>query len=193
MRSKQKLAIFASGTGSNYDAIHEAIQTGELEAELVLLVCDRPQALVIKKAADNGLPVFVFNPRDYSTKADFEAEIVKQLKKAAVEWIILAGYMRLIGTVLLECFEGRIINIHPSLLPAFPGLDAIGQAFDAGVKVSGVTIHYVDAGMDTGQIIAQQAVAIKPNMTRPALQSAIQLVEHELYPRTIQQLLTQGE
>ncbi|MFD2655905.1 phosphoribosylglycinamide formyltransferase [Gracilibacillus thailandensis] len=188
-----KLAVFASGTGSNYDAIIEATKNGTLEAEVALLVCDKPNAKVIEKAKQNGTPAFVFDPKQYRNKQMFEAKIVEVLQEEKIDWIILAGYMRLIGDTLLHPFDGKIINIHPSLLPAFPGLDAIGQAFDAGVKVSGVTVHYVDSGMDTGKIIAQQAVDVEDGMTREELQKAIQQVEHQLYPATIQKLITRGE
>ncbi|PWU66707.1 phosphoribosylglycinamide formyltransferase [Gracilibacillus dipsosauri] len=191
--SKAKLAVFASGTGSNYDAIIEATQNGKLDAEVVLLVCDKPNAKVLDKARVNQTPLFVFDPKQYASKEMFEAKIVEVLQEKEIDWIILAGYMRLIGNTLLAPFEGKIINIHPSLLPAFPGLDAVGQAFTAGVKVSGVTIHYVDSGMDTGKIIAQDAVHIKEGMTQEDLQQAIQRVEHKLYPETIQQLILKGE
>ncbi|WP_054860926.1 phosphoribosylglycinamide formyltransferase [Gracilibacillus sp. JCM 18860] len=190
--SKAKLAVFASGTGSNYDAIIEATQNGKLDAEVVLLVCDKPNAKVLDKARVNQTPLFVFDPKQYASKEMFEAKIVEVLQEKEIDWIILAGYMRLIGNTLLAPFEGKIINIHPSLLPAFPGLDAVGQAFTAGVKVSGVTIHYVDSGMDTGKIIAQDAVHIKEGMTQEDLQQAIQRVEHKLYPETIQQLILKG-
>ncbi|MFC4401693.1 phosphoribosylglycinamide formyltransferase [Gracilibacillus xinjiangensis] len=190
---KAKLAVFASGTGSNYDAIIEAINKGTLDAEVTLLVCDRPKARVVEKAKRNGTPSFVFDPKQYAKKEMFESKIVEILKEAEIDLVILAGYMRLIGKTLLQPFEGKIINIHPSLLPSFPGLDAIGQAFNAGVKVSGVTVHYVDAGMDTGKIIAQDIVNITDEMTREELQNEIQKVEHKLYPETIQKLISRGE
>ncbi|QGH33247.1 phosphoribosylglycinamide formyltransferase [Gracilibacillus salitolerans] len=188
-----KLAVFASGTGSNYNAIVEAVKNGTLDAEVSVLVCDKPNAEVVEKAKLNGTPAFVFDPKQYRNKQMFEAKIVEVLQEEKIDLIILAGYMRMIGKTLLRPFEGKIINIHPSLLPSFPGLDAIGQAFDAGVKVSGVTVHYVDAGMDTGKIIAQQAVDVQDGSSRDELQHAIQQVEHQLYPATIQKLITRGE
>src|SRR5690625_1853344 len=184
--SKQRIAMFASGTGSNYEAIME---TKDLTCEVVLLVCDQPDAHVIEKANKYGTPTFVFNVADYENRAAYEKEIVEQLKKANVEWIFFAGYMRLIGPTLLNEYEGSIVNIHPSLLPKFPGLDAIGQAFKAGVNETGVTIHYVDAGMDTGPIIAQETVPITTEDTLVTLKEKIQAVEHKLYPHTICQLL----
>lgn len=188
-----KLAVFASGTGSNYEAIMQAVQQGSLEAEISLLICDQPNAAVIKKAQYYGTEVFVFDRKNYDTKQSFEAAIVKALQSHQIDWLILAGYMRLIGETILKPYQGRIINIHPSLLPSFPGLDAIGQALEAGVKITGVTIHYVDEGMDTGKIIAQEAVKLEENMTKEELQQAIQRTEHELYPRTIQQLIKKEE
>lgn len=190
---KVRLAIFASGTGTNYQAIDQAIENGELDAEIVLLVCDQPEAKVIEKAKQNQLPTFVFSAGDYQNKVAFETEIVKELESRSVDFIVLAGYMRLIGPTILNHYPRRMINIHPSLLPAFPGLDAVGQALDAGVKVSGVTIHYIDAGMDTGEIIAQEAVEVTPGMTKEDLQTTIQQIEHKLYPKTIQRLIHEGD
>ncbi|TKD68211.1 phosphoribosylglycinamide formyltransferase [Pseudalkalibacillus hwajinpoensis] len=185
----KKIAIFASGSGSNFEAIAAAIENGELDAEISLVVCDRPGAKVEKRAEAFGIPVLSFYPKSYESKADFETFILQQLNEAGIEWIILAGYMRLIGPILLQGFEGRIINIHPSLLPSFPGKDAIGQAFEAGVKLTGVTVHFVDEGMDTGQIIEQDYVRIDENDTKEDLGRKIQAVEHLLYPAVIRSLL----
>ena len=185
----KKLAVFASGSGSNFEAIAAAIEKGQLEAEIALVVCDRPGAKVEKRAERFGIPVLSFYPKSYESKADFETFILQQLHDAGVEWIILAGYMRLIGPTLLQGFEGRIVNIHPSLLPSFPGKDAIGQAFEAGVKITGVTVHFVDEGMDTGKIIDQDSVRIDEGDTKDDLASKIQAVEHLLYPAVIRSLL----
>lgn len=189
MSGKPRLAVFASGTGSNYDAIFHAIERNEVAAELTIVVSDKPTAKVIDKARNNGTPTFTFEPKVYPSKAAFETEVMEHLHAANIDWIILAGYMRLIGPTLLHAYEGRILNIHPSLLPAFPGLDAIGQAFQAGVKVTGVTIHYVDEGMDTGEIIAQEAVNVQPGINKENLQKQIQTVEHRLYPAVIERVI----
>lgn len=191
LKKTKHLAVFASGTGSNFDAIQQAIEQGTLDADITLVVSDVPTSAVIDKAKQKGLKTFVFNPQSYPDKRSFEIEIVEALQEAEADFIILAGYMRLVGPTLLHAYEGRIINIHPSLLPSFKGLDAIGQAFDAGVKITGVTIHYVDEGMDTGRIIAQAAVKVADTYERDDLQRAIQAVEHQLYPATIQSLLQQ--
>ncbi len=185
----KKIAVFASGNGSNFQSIADAARTGSLDAEISLVVCDRPGAYVIERAKKEGFELFSFSAKDYETKAAFESEIVKHLQERDVEWIVLAGYMRLIGDTLLQAYPERIINIHPSLLPSFPGKDAIGQAFDAGVKVTGVTIHYVDEGMDTGPIIAQRAVEIKESDSKEELQKRIQETEHELYPQVLNSIL----
>ncbi|MCP3762318.1 phosphoribosylglycinamide formyltransferase [Domibacillus sp. A3M-37] len=184
-----KIALFASGSGSNVQAIAEAVAAGQVPAEIALLVCDKPDAYVLQRAEAFDIPAFSFQPKQYESKEAFESEIVDRLQAAGVEFIFLAGYMRLIGPVLLSAYRNRIVNIHPSLLPAFPGKDAIGQAFDAGVKISGVTVHFVDEGMDTGTIMDQECVRIEEGMTREGLQEAIQHIEHSLYPNMITKLL----
>ncbi|SDI40893.1 phosphoribosylglycinamide formyltransferase [Alteribacillus bidgolensis] len=184
-----KLAVFASGSGSNFQAIADAVQEGRVQAEIALLVCDKPGAYAEKRAKALGIPVFSFLPKEYSGKVAFEKEIVNRLQQEEIDIIILAGYMRLIGSTLLHAYDKRIFNIHPSLLPAFPGKDAIGQAWQAGVKVTGVTIHMVDEGMDTGPIISQEAISVKATDSLESLTKAIQAVEHRLYPDTIQCLI----
>ncbi|MEH7107753.1 MULTISPECIES: phosphoribosylglycinamide formyltransferase [Bacillaceae] len=189
----KKIAVFASGSGSNFQAIVDAVHNGKLSAQLTLLVCDKPGAYVIERAKGTGIPFFVFNPKDYHSKHDFEQEIVSLLKENQIDFVVLAGYMRLIGPTLLREFEGKIVNIHPSLLPNFPGKDAIGQALAAQAEWSGVTIHFVDEGMDTGPIIVQERVRLEENETRESLQTKIQAIEHKLYPDILQMLLTRGE
>ncbi|CAM3861370.1 phosphoribosylglycinamide formyltransferase [Cytobacillus oceanisediminis] len=183
-----KIAVFASGSGTNFQAIIDASKQGELKADIVLFVCDRPGAYSIERAQKECIPQFIFSAKDYSGKSVYEEVILQKLKESGAEYIILAGYMRLIGPTLLKEYEGRIINIHPSLLPAFPGKDAIGQALEANVKASGVTVHFVDEGMDTGPIIAQQSVDIDEDETRESLQNKIHEVEHKLYPQVLQNL-----
>ncbi len=189
---KVKIAVFASGNGSNFQTIVEATKSGKIEAELALLVTDRPNAFVVERANEAGIPTFSFNPKTYSSKDLFEQEIIEHLRTHQIEWIFLAGYMRLIGPKLLQAYESKIVNVHPSLLPKFPGKDAIGQAFDAGVSEMGITIHYVDAGMDTGPIIAQRSIEITPLENREQIEKRIHELEHELYPITIQKLVTEA-
>ncbi|MBY0083809.1 phosphoribosylglycinamide formyltransferase [Brevibacillus sp. M2.1A] len=182
----RKLAIFASGSGSNFEAIVQAVQDGRLTGvEVALLVCDKPGAKVLERAERLGIDTFVFQPKEYADKAAFEQEIVAQLQKREISLVVLAGYMRLVGDTLLSSYEGKIINLHPSLLPAFPGKDAIGQALAYGVKITGVTVHLVDAGLDTGPIIAQIPVAVQEADTAETLAARIHSVEHELLVKVI--------
>ncbi len=184
----KRIAIFSSGSGSNFQAIVDAVQSGELDASIKLLVCDQPDAFVIERAKASGIPAFVFRAKDFESKDAFETAIHEELVLHGVEFIVLAGYMRLIGSTLLEKYATNIVNIHPSLLPAFPGKDAIGQALQSGVKITGVTIHYVDAGMDTGPIIEQECIRITKDETKSSLQEKVHRIEHGLYPRTLNTL-----
>ncbi|MCM3674623.1 phosphoribosylglycinamide formyltransferase [Peribacillus simplex] len=184
----KRLAVFASGNGSNFQSIAEAIKSGKLAAEICLVICDREDAYVLERAKLENIDSFSFSAKNYSNKTEYESEILEKLRQYEIEFIILAGYMRLIGPTLLQKYSQRIVNIHPSLLPSFPGKDAIGQAFDAGVKETGVTVHYVDDGMDTGPVIAQKAVPILEGDTKDILQKRIQEMEHDLYPSVLQEL-----
>lgn len=185
---RRSLAVFASGTGSNFDAIARACEDGRLNAQVVLMVCDKPGAAVVEKAQKFGIRSFVFSPRDYACKADYEAEIVALMRELEVDLVCLAGYMRIVSDVLLSAYGGRIINIHPSLLPAFRGAHAVEQAVEYGVKVYGITIHYVDETLDGGKIIAQRAFEYEGS--DPAEVHAIgQKIEHALYIETISKLL----
>ncbi|MBP0725999.1 phosphoribosylglycinamide formyltransferase [Bacillus sp. RG28] len=183
------LAVFASGNGSNFQAIINAINANELRAKICLLVCDKRDAYSIERAKQAGIPTFVFTAKEYESKAAYEQEIVTILQENKVDLIALAGFMRLIGPTLLEAFRGKIVNIHPSFLPLFPGKDAVGQALHANVEKTGVTVHFVDEGMDTGPIISQQEIDITLGETRESLEKKIHDVEHELYVKTLQSLI----
>ena len=181
-----RIAVFASGHGSNLLAIHDAIHAGKLHGvTLDLLVCDCPDAPVVEEVKKRGIPDLVFCPRDYPDKDAYENVIAEKLKLSKIDLVVLAGYMRLVGSFLLEKWEGRMINLHPSLLPLFTGKDAIGQAWRAMVKETGVTIHFVDAGMDTGKIFLQRKVRVDPEDTAESLATKIHLLEHQLLPEAI--------
>ncbi|WP_433938468.1 phosphoribosylglycinamide formyltransferase [Paenibacillus lautus] len=180
-----RMAVFASGRGSNFQALVDAQQSGALGGEISILVCDKPQAPVVELAKAANVDVFAFQPKEYASKEDYEREIAAELQQRGVELIVLAGYMRLLSPSFVEFYNGRIINIHPSLLPAFPGKDAIGQALAYGVKMTGVTVHFVDGGMDTGPVIAQKAVEIKDGDTAEALAERIHAVEQKLYSEVV--------
>ncbi len=185
----KNIAVFASGSGSNYEAIASACADGRLDARVVLLVCDKPGAFVLGRAARFGTPVFVFDPHTYSSKSEFETVIADRLDSECVDIVCLAGYMRIIGDVLLARYGGRIINIHPSLLPAFKGAHAVEQAVEYGVKVYGITIHWVDESLDGGRIIAQRSFDYDGD--DPAEVHRIgQVIEHRLYVETLAKLLS---
>ena len=185
---KHRLAVFASGTGSNFEAIADACADGRLDAEVVLMVCDKPAAAVVGKAASRGIDSFVFNPKDYACKADYEREILALLDSKGVELVCLAGYMRIVSDVLLDAYAGRIINIHPSLLPSFRGAHAVEQAVAFGVKVYGITIHYVTSELDGGRIIAQRAFEYEGSDPEEVHRIG-QKIEHALYVETIEKVL----
>lgn len=190
MSSKAQIAVFASGEGTNFEAIVTACERGELEAEVVLLVCDKPSAKVVERAAQHGVECFAHSPKEYDSKEEYEAAIVAQLDARRVELVCLAGYMRIVGETLLAAYAGRIINIHPSLLPAFRGARAVEQALEYGVKVFGITIHYVDASLDGGRIIAQRAFDYEGTSAEEVHRLG-QHIEHTMYVETIKKLIKQ--
>lgn len=183
------LAIFASGNGSNFQAIAEYFNKYP-SSPVKLLVCDRSQAHVIRRAEDLGIPHVVIERKDYPSKELFELAILQHLEQANIHFIALAGYMRLIGATILKQYPGKIVNIHPSLLPAFPGKHAVCQAISYGVKISGVTIHFVDEGMDTGPIIYQKSVPVYPTDTAVSLQARINAIELDIFPQVIEKCLS---
>ena len=189
-KPKLKIAVFASGYGSNFEAIARACQSGELEAEVVLMVCDKPTARVNTLADELGVERMTFSAKDYASKAEYEAKIVERCEALGVELICLAGYMRLVGDTLMGAYEGRMINIHPSLLPSFAGKDAVERAMEWGVKVYGATIHYVDSTLDGGKIIAQRAIPYEGDSI-DELMAMIHPLEHQLYIDTIKKLIKQ--
>ena len=187
---KLKLGVLGSGKGSNFRAIADAIDRGELNAEVRIVLSDIENAGILDLARARGIRAEYVAPGRFRTKLEPEAEqrLADLLKEAGVEFVVLAGYMRMIKAPLLEAFPQRIINIHPSLLPQFPGLEAWAQALTAGVPEAGCTVHWVDAGMDTGPIIAQRSVPVLPGDTAETLHARIQEQEHKLYPEVIASL-----
>ncbi|OUM94398.1 MAG: phosphoribosylglycinamide formyltransferase [Thermobacillus sp. ZCTH02-B1] len=187
MMAKLKVAVFASGNGTNFQALADGARDGRIDAEIRLLICDKPGAPVIGRAEAAGIETYVFRPRDYPSREAYEREILAELERRGVELVVLAGYMRIVTPVLVDAYYGRMINVHPSLLPAFPGLNAIGQALDYGVKVTGVTVHFVDGGLDSGPVIAQEALAVEPDDTWETLAARIHPIEHRLLLQVVQQ------
>lgn len=185
----KKLVIFASGSGTNFEAIVEAITNKEIDATISLLVCDKPKAYAVQRAKNHNIPCLALKLKDFSSKEEYETAIVKELDKISPDLICLAGYMKFCGKVLLDKYEGKIINIHPALLPSFPGAHGIADAYNYGVKVFGVTIHYVDSGVDSGKIIAQEAFNYTEGDSLEEVEKKIHAIEHKLYPKTIKKLL----
>ena len=179
------IGVLISGRGSNLQAIINASERGEIPAKVAVVISNDPGAFGLERAKQHNIPAVVIDNRKFKDKNTYELEIVKVLKEHKVELVCLAGYMRIIGPVLLEHFRGKMINIHPSLLPSFPGLRAQRQALEHGVKVSGVTVHFVDEGCDTGPIIVQNAVPVLENDTEETLSERILEQEHKIYPQAI--------
>lgn len=182
-----RLGILGSGSGSNMQAILDAIDAHSLDAEIALVLSDNPDAFILERARRRGIATALIDCRGFRTRFPDEAqqETAAALVQAGVDLVCLAGFMRLVRQPLLDAFPGRILNIHPSLLPAFPGLEAWRQAVEGGATESGCTVHYVDAGMDTGPIILQARVPVLPDDTAATLHARIQEQEHRLYPEAI--------
>ena len=187
-----KLGVLISGRGSNLQAILNAVAAGQLDADVRLVVSNRKRAAGLQRASEAGVSTQVVNHRDYSTREQFDETVVAALREAGVEWVVLAGFMRIVTPVLLNAFKDRVINIHPSLLPAFPGVDAQAQALAYGVRVSGCTVHLVNEGVDNGPIIAQAAVPVFLEDTRDDLAARILEHEHRLLVKVLQGVAQHG-
>lgn len=179
------LGVLISGSGTNLGAILAAVASGKLDARVRLVISNRADAGGLEKARAAGVPTLVISHRDYPSREAFDAAVVAALRGAGAELVVLAGFMRVVTPVLLEAFPDRVVNIHPALLPAFPGVDAQAQAVAYGVRVAGCTVHFVDPGVDTGPIIAQAAVVVEPDDDRDALAKRILEKEHELLVRVL--------
>jgi phosphoribosylglycinamide formyltransferase-1 len=187
-----KIGVLASGRGSNFQSIIDDIASQRLKAEIVLLITDNPSAFAIKRAKKHGIEYLMMLSKEYRSRDDFFIRIAEELKKRDVGLVVLAGFMRIIGKPLIDAFPNRIMNIHPALLPSFPGLHGQRQALEYGVKISGCTVHFVDEGMDTGPIIIQAAVPVLQNDTEETLSERILRYEHKIYPEAIR-LFSEGK
>lgn len=188
-----KIAVFASGNGSNFQALVDYFKKNQLSATIEWLFCDQPQAYVLQRAKKAQVPITCFSPKEFASKMEYEQAILKELAKREIDLIVLAGYMRIVGEGLLSVYENKMINIHPSLLPNFPGLHGIRDAFEAGVKETGVTVHYIDRGVDTGPIIRQEKVLIEKEDTLATLEQKIHQIEHQIFPEVIANIVNMGD
>jgi len=182
---KLKVGVLASGRGSNLQSIMDAAAAGKINSEVVLVVSDKEDAFALERARKAGIPAEYVNPRAYASKDQYEEAIVKLLEEHNVGLVCLAGYMRIVGPVILEAYLNKTMNIHPALLPAFPGLHGQQQAWEYGVKYSGCTVHFVDEGMDTGPIISQAVVPVYDDDTEDTLSARILEQEHRIYPEAV--------
>ena len=183
------IAVLCSGQGTNLQAILSATQTGRLRARVAVVVSDRPEARALKRATRAGVFACYVNPRQYPTRGRYERALIQLLEQHTVQLVCLAGFMRILSPVFVNRYRHRILNIHPALLPAFPGAHAVRDALAWGAKVTGVTVHVVDDQVDHGPILLQEAVTIRPGETEPSLLARIHRVEHRLYPKAISLML----
>lgn len=181
-----KIAVLASGRGTNLQAIIDAIKTGQINGEIKIVISDNPEAYALIRAKANQIATKIVYYKQYKSKVEYEQEILQNLKRFSIDLIVLAGYMRLLSPTFIREYRHCIINIHPALLPAFPGLHAQKQAIEYGVKISGCTVHFVDEGIDTGSIILQKAVEVKQSDNEETLSNKILKYEHQLLPKAIQ-------
>ncbi|MCK6534325.1 MAG: phosphoribosylglycinamide formyltransferase [Polyangiaceae bacterium] len=192
MSSVLDLGVLVSGSGTNLQAILDAVAERRLDARVHVVVSNKPGVPALDRAERAGVPAVVVPHRDFSSREEFDRKLVEVLRAAGVKLVVLAGFMRVLTPVFLQAFAGRVINIHPSLLPAFPGVGAQGQALAHGVKVTGCTVHYVDAGVDTGPIIAQRAVPVLDGDTVESLTARLLEQEHALMVEALNRIATES-
>ncbi len=191
MAEPLKIGVLLSGSGTNLQAIIDAVRDDGLPVDIVKVVSSRPDAYGIERARKAGIPVLVMNREKYADVEAADAQIVEALREAGAEYVVMAGYMRKVTPVMLDAFPDRVLNLHPALLPSFKGAHAIQDAFDAGVKVTGVTVHFANEDYDKGPIVAQEPVRVEEGWTVDQLEEAIHAVEHVLYPRVLR-LIAEG-
>lgn len=184
------IAIFVSGNGSNAQAIIDAAKSGNLKAKVKCMVCDNKNAYAIERAKNENVDILVTSPKEFYKRDEWEKYILDYLKKHNIHLIVLAGFMRIVGDILLEAYPKRILNIHPSLLPKFPGRKGIQDTFESGEKKGGVTIHFVDNGIDTGEIIYQESINIDSKWNLDKYEEEIHKIEHRIYPKVIDEIIS---
>ena len=185
-------AVLASGRGSNLKNIIDAIKAGEIQARISVVISDKKDAYALEHARTAQIPAVFLNPKDFPDRVSFDQAVIKSLHEHAVDFVVLAGYMRLLSPYFIQQFPNKILNIHPSLLPAFKGTHAIKEAFDYGVKVTGPTVHFVSEGMDDGPIILQEALPVEASDTLESLEAKIHQAEYRIYPKAIE-LFVRGQ
>ena len=185
----KKLAIFVSGAGTNMQHLINECHNGRIPAQVGVVICDNPEAKAIARARNYGVNVIVIDRKQFQDKALFETELARAVDYAKADYLVLAGFMRILSVDFVRKYKGKIINIHPSLLPAFPGAHGIRDAFEAKVPETGVTVHWVDEGVDTGPAILQKKVAVSPEDTLETLEEKVHAVEYEIFPEALRKIL----
>jgi len=186
------IGVLASGRGTNLQAIIEAVEDGRIEGKIKIVISDNSDAYALKRAEQNNIDTQYIDFKSFKNREDYDKEIIKSLEEKKIDLVVLAGYMRILSPYFIRTYKNKIINIHPALLPSFPGLHAHKQAVEYGVKVSGCTVHFVNEGVDSGPIILQKAVEVKDDDTEESLAERILREEHRIYPQAIQ-LFSQGK
>ncbi|MCL5981311.1 MAG: phosphoribosylglycinamide formyltransferase [Firmicutes bacterium] len=182
----KRIAVLASGQGSNLQAIMDAVESGRISgAAITLVLSDRKSAFALERARQRNITTACFNPRNYASREEYDRDLVAYLEEQQIDLVVLAGFMRLLTPYFVLAFQNKILNIHPALLPAFPGKNGVADALAYGVKVTGCTVHFVDEGLDTGAIILQEALPVRDDDTAESLHQRIHVLEHRLYPRAI--------
>ncbi|OQY10273.1 MAG: phosphoribosylglycinamide formyltransferase [Fusobacteriia bacterium 4572_132] len=191
---KMNIAVLASGNGSNFQAIVDSIKKGEIEnGNIKVLISNNKKAFALERAKKEGIEAIYISRKEYNSREEYDKKIVELLQERDIELVVLAGYMMWISKYFVDSFENKILNIHPSLLPAFKGLDAIKKAYDYGVKITGVSVHYVDETEDGGKIIEQEELRIKKGCTLEELEKEIHKIEHKLYPKVVNQFCNKNQ
>ena len=186
MADKEIIGVLCSGRGTNLQSIIAAVERGQIPAPIGVVLTDKPDVMALERAEKAGIPNFCVNRKECSDKQEFEEKLVEKLREHGVTLVVLAGFMRILSPYFVRAFKGRILNIHPALLPSFPGAHAHRDVLEYGVKVSGVTVHFVDEGMDSGPIILQAAVPVEDDDTEDTLAARVLVEEHKIYPRAIE-------
>jgi phosphoribosylglycinamide formyltransferase-1 len=186
MAEKEIIGVLCSGRGTNLQSIIAAVESGQIPAPIGVVLTDKPDVMALERAEKAGIPNFCVNRKECSDKQEFEEKLVEKLREHGVTLVVLAGFMRILSPYFVRAFKGRILNIHPALLPSFPGAHAHRDVLEYGVKVSGVTVHFVDEGMDSGPIILQAAVPVEDDDTEDTLAARVLVEEHKIYPRAIE-------
>ncbi len=184
-----KLAVLASGSGTNLQAILDEVAQGQLPVDIRIVFSDKKEAYALTRARNADIETISLSPKSFPSRDEFDSEVVRLLRERDVEWVILAGYMRILSKAFVSAFPNRILNIHPALLPAYPGTHSIQRAFEAGEKQVGVTVHFVDEGVDTGSIVLQESIPVEKGETLEALTERIHRLEHQLFPEAIRKVI----